>query len=343
MNALPTGSAGPQIATGAATSTPATAGAGTSAPATAGAVTPAPVAAAPVPVRRPTTRSTSSSDAISPSAGERPGRRPAEFAEADAQLADVLDSLGDADNYLDFQASLISPYLRGPVLEVGAGLGHLTTRWRRTEPVVATDISTRCLRHLNELADEDSGLESGPYDVTQPADAPHRPLEGFGSAVMSNVLEHLPDDVEALRHLGNQVKTGGHVVVFVPAFECLYGRFDEMIGHHRRYRADSLTEAFYAASLEPVDVRYVNLPGWFAWLATVRLLGRVPTAEGAIGAYDRFVVPLLQRVETRVAPPFGQSLLGVARVPDEWVRVLKPGEQGTQTAARSRSSRNLID
>ena len=32
--------------------------------------------------------------------------------------------------------------------------------------------------------------------------------------------------------------------------------------------------------------------------------------------YDRFVVPTTRFVERRVTPPFGQSVLGVATVPD---------------------------
>lgn len=242
-------------------------------------------------------------------------RNPAGFDEADTNLAEMLDSLSGADNYLDFIVELMAPHLQGPLLEVGAGLGDLTGRLAEHHEVVATDVSTRCLDALHDQFDDEPRISVATYDALAGGRAPGQPAEGFGSVVMSNVLEHLPDDEAVLRSLAETLRPGGTVVIFVPAFELLYGKFDKMIGHHRRYRRKGLEEVFRAAGLEPVKVRYVNLPGWFAWLLTVRILGQIPTDPRAVKIYDRTVVPVLRRVETRFAPPFGQSVLGVARTP----------------------------
>lgn len=241
-------------------------------------------------------------------------RTPADFIEADNNLAAMLDSLTGADNYLDFIVELMQPHLQGPILEVGAGLGDLTGRLAADREVVATDVSNRCLDSLRSQFGDSSNILVDRYDAIVGDPAPAMPDEGFGSVVMSNVLEHLPDDRAVLRNLGQNLRPGGTVVVFVPAFELLYGRFDEMIGHHRRYRRRTLEEAFTGAGLEPQLVRYVNLPGWFAWLLTVRLLGQIPTGQGLVRTYDRLVIPPLRAIETRISPPFGQSVLGVATV-----------------------------
>ena len=109
--------------------------------------------------------------------------------------------------------------------------------------------------------------------------------------------------------------TGGEISVVVPAFGFAMSRFDREIGHHRRYTVTSLAAAFGSAGLEPVDVRYVNAPGLVAWTVGMRLLRRRPREGIVLQAWDRAVVPLTRAVEARFRPPFGQSVLGVARMP----------------------------
>lgn len=242
-------------------------------------------------------------------------RSPAGFDEADANLADMLDSLSGADNYADFIIELMSLHLRSPVLEVGAGVGDLTGRLADRHQVVATDVSTRCLDALQEKFGENPNVTVAEYDLVAGGSVPEQPDEGFGSVVMSNVLEHIPDDEAALANLSKVLRPGGSVIIFVPAFQLLYGKFDRMIGHHRRYRRRGLEQVLTAAGFTEPRVRYVNLPGWFAWLLTVRVMGLIPTSPRAVRIYDRAVIPVVRRSEGWVAPPFGQSVLGVGQVP----------------------------
>ncbi len=238
---------------------------------------------------------------------------------ADENLAEMLDSLSGAENYLDLILTFLGPHLRGPILEVGAGHGDLTARFAQFGHVHATDISDRCLDRLRTRFADEERVTVGTLDITSPpSDNGGRagvPLaDSFGSAVLVNVLEHLADDVAALARLGELVRPAGNVVIFVPAFAALYGRFDALIGHHRRYRKSSLDAVFRSAGLETVELRYVNLPGWFTWLLAVRLLRIVPSAGPMVTAYDRLVIPAVSAIETRVPMPFGQSLIGIARV-----------------------------
>jgi hypothetical protein len=76
-----------------------------------------------------------------------------------------------------------------------------------------------------------------------------------------------------------------------------------------------MTAAIRNAGLGAELVRPVNLLGGIAWWATVRR-GMVGSPNPRlVRAYDRFVVPVTRVVEQRVTPPFGQSVLAVARVP----------------------------
>jgi SAM-dependent methyltransferase len=73
------------------------------------------------------------------------------------------------------------------------------------------------------------------------------------------VLEHIDDDVAALRLWASRLRPGGWLLLSVPAFAARYGAADEHVGHFRRYDPDLLRERLVAAGLEPVEIR---LYGW---------------------------------------------------------------------------------
>jgi SAM-dependent methyltransferase len=241
-----------------------------------------------------------------------PPRTPADFASADAELADVLDSLGaNAPNYTDWIADLCRPYLGRRVLEVGAGHGDLTTRFAGAgAEVLATDISKRCLDVLDARFADDERVTVAHLDLFD-----HTDPGGYDSAVLVNVLEHLPDDRAALEELRRLVRPGGHVLLYVPAFERLYSPFDRAVGHYRRYDRPTLAGAVRAAGLQVVEARYVNQLGALAWWLLATKLKQVPTEPGKVRLYDRAVVPRLRKVEERYRTEFGQSLFLAAGVP----------------------------
>jgi 2-polyprenyl-3-methyl-5-hydroxy-6-metoxy-1,4-benzoquinol methylase len=236
---------------------------------------------------------------------------PVAFDESDAELASVLDSLQDADNYADWIYSLCEPHLGTEVLEIGAGHGELTERLVPGRFVTATDLSKRCVEELKERYEGAANVEVRHADVAALDDD-----RRYDSAVLVNVLEHIDDDLSALRDLRDLVKPGGRVIVFSPAFEGLYSDFDRRIGHRRRYRRSQLVTLADRAGLRLVDARYVNSVGAVAWWLFARRLRQTPTQGWSVKVYDRTVVPTLRRFESRRAPRFGQSVLLVAERPE---------------------------
>ena len=238
----------------------------------------------------------------------QPEPAPLPFDDADARMAEVLHSLDDADNYADWIASLIEPWRGERVVEIGAGQGTITERLARGGRVVATEPSVVGAARLQERFAGRAGVEVEQGDLDEVVD--RHEADTF---VLVNVLEHIPDDVAALRRMRERLGPDGRVVLFVPALEALYSRFDARVGHHRRYSRAGLRRALAAAGLEPETLHYVNSVGALAWLTVARLLGKAPTARGPTLTYDRAVVPALRAIEARKLPPFGQSLFCVAR------------------------------
>jgi SAM-dependent methyltransferase len=73
--------------------------------------------------------------------------------------------------------------------------------------------------------------------------------------VAFEVLEHIDDDIAALRSWATHVKPGGWLMISVPGFQDRFGPFDTHVGHLRRYDPDLLRQRLLAAGLEPVEIR----------------------------------------------------------------------------------------
>lgn len=82
----------------------------------------------------------------------------------------------------------------------------------------------------------------------------------FDVTIASEVLEHCRDDVGVLRELAEKTRTGGHVVLTVPAHMSKWGANDDFCGHLRRYERDELHDKLVAAGLSPVFIYSYGVP-----------------------------------------------------------------------------------
>jgi methyltransferase family protein len=221
----------------------------------------------------------------------------------------VLESLAGARNYTAWLCSLARPHLGDNPIEVGAGTGDYAATWLAggLERLTVTEADPQLLAALCSRFAGDDRVTVRHLDVTAAPESDHSALVAF------NVLEHIEDDVGALRGAKALVRPGGAIVLFVPAFEFAMSRFDRAIGHYRRYTKSTLGSAFAGAGIPVEELRYVNAPGLLAWLVGMKWLRRHPREGIVLTTWDRLVVPIARRVESVQAPPFGQSLLAVGR------------------------------
>lgn len=214
--------------------------------------------------------------------------------------------------YRAFQLELMQPYCGRSVLEVGAGLGEFAAQFSGLERHVVTDVDPRAVAAMAERFADRPEVEARVLDLADGAIDIGTPV---ASVVAINVLEHIDDDVNALRALARMTEPGGTIVLWVPAYMQLYGDFDRAVGHVRRYTPATMAAAIRNSGLAPELVTPVNLLGGVAWWLTVRRGGVGAPDPRLVRTYDRLVVPVTRAVERRLRPPFGQSVLAVARVP----------------------------
>jgi SAM-dependent methyltransferase len=227
----------------------------------------------------------------------------------------VLEDLSDARAYRRWLADLARPYLGENPIEIGSGTGDYALEW--VPDVTAFTCTEADDGRFQSLAARFAGHDTVNVRyllLGGAADEVAGPEQHSG-AVAFNVFEHIPDDVAALRSLATHVRPGGAIVLVVPAFPSAMSRFDRAIGHERRYTVASLRRTVTRAGLNAEQVRYLNPVGLLAWYVVVKGLNRAPRNGAMLRAYDRTIVPIARALD-RVPVPFGQSVLAVARVPD---------------------------
>jgi SAM-dependent methyltransferase len=199
----------------------------------------------------------------------------------------TLESLTSAVNYHRWLTDLARPHLGDHPLELGSGLGDYAETWLTdgVPEITVTEIDPGRAALLQQRFVGRPEVHVRIIDVLDPPPGKHSAFVAF------NVLEHIPDDVGALRAAHTLVRPGGAVVMFVPAFQLAMSRFDREVGHVRRYSKRSLRKTMEAAGLAVDDVRYVDMPGLPAWIVGMRLLRMTPGDGAVVRLWDRVVIP----------------------------------------------------
>lgn len=227
-----------------------------------------------------------------------------------ALQSQVLEDLAEAVNYRSWQADLAMPHLGDDPIEIGSGSGDFAATLEqagRHLTASEADLGRLCQLRDRFIASDAVSVREMTVPIAETA--------SYSGVVAFNVLEHIPDDVAALRSFAGLVRPGGRVVIFVPAFAFAMSDFDRSVGHQRRYTAPSLRAAMESADLRVLDCHYVNAVGLPAWVVGMRLLRSAPKSGPALRFWDTHVIPRAQRLESWRRPPFGQSVFCVAERP----------------------------
>jgi SAM-dependent methyltransferase len=139
--------------------------------------------------------------------------------------------LARADFFCELLARRVLDHEIARILDVGAGDAFLASKLvafagPRTE-VVCTDL------HYDSAIGARLGARL-PANVRLSRELPPSPADLI---LLLDVLEHIEDDrAFLLRLVRDHLAPGGELLISVPAWPALYGRHDQLLAHHRRYR-----------------------------------------------------------------------------------------------------------
>jgi SAM-dependent methyltransferase len=139
---------------------------------------------------------------------------------------------------------------RARILDAGCGSGRNMVEFARHGTVTGIELSAPSVA-LGRGRGAGEVVEGSVLDMPFEADA-------FDLAASLDVIEHLQDDLQALRELRRVVAPGGSLLVTVPAYQWLWSGHDEINHHFRRYTRRSLQRIGEQAGWHQVRTTYFN-------------------------------------------------------------------------------------
>jgi ubiquinone/menaquinone biosynthesis C-methylase UbiE len=224
-----------------------------------------------------------------------------------------LETMQEARRYGDHLFNLFRSHIGKRVLEIGCGIGTMTQRLLdMADEVVAMEPNRYCASRTREVLGTHPRFtmhECLLEECDQAELASHR----FDTVYCSNVLEHIEDDIAALRTFRDVIVPGGKVLIFVPAIPAAYGPLDAELGHHRRYTKQTLGRAFREAGLPLLTLRYTNPIGLAGWMFNAHVTKSTAHSLAQVKIFDNLIAPWALPLESLIPPPLGLSLVAVGQ------------------------------
>lgn len=218
-------------------------------------------------------------------------------------------------------AKILGKYLRDrglQILDWGCGTGGNFPVLAKFGQVLGVDSSDEALKFCREKGIANLQKAGNLSEFLQQV-----PNAQFHLVCAFDVLEHIPNDFEFLEGLCTLLRSGGYVMVTVPAYQFLWSELDDQVGHVRRYTKKELIEKLKKAGFEIVKASYFVL-FMFVPIVIFRLMGKMTgRAKKPQFTFVEFPKPinwLLTKtldLEAAVLPrvnfPFGTSIIALAR------------------------------
>ncbi|MEO6813902.1 MAG: class I SAM-dependent methyltransferase [Ginsengibacter sp.] len=226
-----------------------------------------------------------------------------------------LQLFDKADNWKSYFKNFISKYLKGQVLEVGAGIGGSTKilcdgkqhEWLCLEPdeklsLVIDQLIARhqlpgcCISETGYLKDVDKEKK-------------------FDAILYIDVIEHIKNDYEEIRNASERLNRNGVIIILVPAHNFLYSPYDKAIGHYRRY-SRKMANSLIPQGFEVKRTVSLDIAGLFVLLVNKFFLRQKEPTLQQILFWDKFLVPISKILDRLFFFHIGKSLLLVIEKSD---------------------------
>ena len=219
-------------------------------------------------------------------------------------LNEVLEFFDISDNYRSYQIELFENYVGKEILEVGAGRGKIIEILAQNSEKQFTllELDKNFFDFLNNKFKSKNikVLEERTQNIKE---------NKFDTIFYLDVIEHIEDDRFELDTAYNLLKKNGHLIIIVPAFQILFSKFDQRVGHFRRYRKEFFKRYSDEKNLKIKKLVYFDFLGFFIILFS-KLLNLTNSKKTTLGIKIwNFLIPLSRLIDKITFHSIGKSIV----------------------------------
>jgi SAM-dependent methyltransferase len=173
-----------------------------------------------------------------------------------------LNFFDDAKNYRDYQIDIIKKELKGTVAEIGPGNGSLCEKYNTyCDNVVLFEPSKNLFKNLETKFQSNEKIKINNSEFSSSN-------KKFDCFLLMDVIEHIENPQTLIKSLYDSLNENGKILINVPAFQHLYSKFDEDVGHFKRYTKSSFVKELLLIKPKKVKMFYYDFLGYFLSLVS---------------------------------------------------------------------------
>ena len=140
----------------------------------------------------------------------------------------------------------------------------------------------------------------------------------FDLIILADVLEHIKYDKKELERLSRNLNKNGHILITVPAYKFLFSIKDKILGHHRRYNKNQISNLF--KNFDTIKLTHFNfflfipisLMIIFFKILNINFIKKVESSPNFFVNKILFSIFMIEKKLIQFLDlPFGISLLGL--------------------------------
>tara|TARA_B100000963_G_C22540910_1_gene632144 strand:+ start:575 stop:1258 length:684 start_codon:yes stop_codon:yes gene_type:complete len=200
--------------------------------------------------------------------------------------------------------SFIKKFIKGNVLEVGAGCGSFTRDYINSNiNITLTETDKKNFSDLKNNFGKVQNIKVKNDNIYN--------IDGkFDAILYLHVLEHIEKDMEELEEAKKKLNSNGYLIIMVPAHQKLYSNFDKSIGHFRRYERSFFTKNL--VSLNRVRLMSLDTIGYILYsLNKIFFKNESFPSNLKIFIWDKLFTPITIFIDLLTNYKFGKCILSI--------------------------------
>lgn len=217
----------------------------------------------------------------------------------------ATERFDDANFHINYCLSFINKFIKGNIIEIGAGCGSFTKNYYdpKIKSLILTETDHLNITNLQKKFEKNYNIRISDLSIDKIQNK-------FDTILYLHVLEHIKEDINELKNAKNKLNDEGHLVIMVPAHQKIYGNLDKAVGHFRRYEKDFFKKNLL--DLELVSFRYLDSMGYLLYyLNKIFFKNETFPSKFKIFLWDKLFTPITILIDFLTNYSFGKCIVAV--------------------------------